>query len=119
MFWVRETLLDRTGNYIFSDGDWWQTGDNTLGTIFKAFQREYGRCTGKMYIDRPKRFDGPSTPLQIGWIFESKQRFEDARSYRPEDYYIREAWVEVSTTEPEKVVQVNNITSPWLGRKER
>lgn len=118
--WVKETYLNETKGYIFGEGDWYESYHDTIGSLFKGLQQEYGRCTGRVYVDRTPRFDGPNTPLQTGWIFEKKIAYEDARHpLKQNDFYVRAVWVEVSTTEPKRVVQVNNVTSPWLGRKEK
>lgn len=60
----------------------------------------WGRCDGKIYRDRPKRFDGPNSPVQVGWLFRKKEVYDDSR-YRGREYYLQETWVEVRDTKPE------------------
>jgi hypothetical protein len=118
MFWVKEDLINETAGHSFGGSDWYETSEDSLGSLFKDFQREYGRCTSRMYVDRDNGpWDGPRTPIQVGWVFAKKMVYEDAeRPYREFDYYTREAWIQVSTTKPEREVRVNNVTSPWMGK---
>ena len=115
--WVLEAFINRTRGYSFGESDWYESYHDTTGSLFRAMQREYGRCTSRMYMDRPSRFDGPSSPVQVGWVFEKVMTYEDARPpYGDNDRYVREVWVQVSSTEPKREVHTNNITSPWLGK---
>lgn len=67
--------------------DWLLHDDGTpdFGAIYRATQREYGRCTSSVYVDR----EGQS-PARVGWFFVSRQQYEDT----PENY-VRGAWVTV------------------------
>lgn len=49
---------------------------------FRELQREWGRCKSKVYCDTPTGAD------EIGWYFESRQKYEDA-----DDTYLRGAWI--------------------------
>ena len=56
------------------------------GKVFRFCQREYGRCTGFVYVDQGPR----SHP--IGWVFTSIQPYEDV----PERSYTREVWITIT-----------------------
>jgi hypothetical protein len=115
--WIKETYLNESKGYVFGDAEWYESYHDTIGSLFRGLQRDYGRCTGRMYVDRPSRFDGPDSPIQVGWIFEKKMVYEDSRQpYKENDYYLRAVWVEVSITEPKRINYMDNITSPWLGK---
>ena len=74
--------------------------------LYRAFVKEYGKCTGKQYIDSPK-----GKRVQIGWIFEKRELYSDVRlgkSIRSLDKeakekytFILETWVSVHTAKPE------------------
>lgn len=110
---IRETFVNDTENVIFGEGPWIDSMYDTVGSLFRALSREYGRCVSKMYVDK---VDGRVE--QTGWVFEKRMRYEGARRdydtgrYRESDYYIRHVWVHVSTTDPEPHT-VETPVSPW------
>lgn len=108
--WARESFVNVTKGYRFGDGDWFETFADSTGALYRSCNGEYGRCVSKMYRDR----DG-KLPIVCGWVFQKRMRYEDARGNRPEDHYIREVWVEVSTTEPRKYVEWRDVNSPFEG----
>lgn len=104
--WIRETFVDATQHVQFGESDWYEPAATTLGDLYRDLVKEYGRCTGKMYRDR----EG-GQPYQCGWVFLSRQRYENTR---PPSTYLREVWVEVSATEPTRIpARITNINSPW------
>jgi len=56
---------------------------NLRRQVFRFGQREYGRCTSKVYID-----DRKGESHQIGWVFEKRQRYEDS-----DGTYTLETWL--------------------------
>lgn len=93
---VRETYVNATKEYVFGDsGEPQEAWTNSVGELFRACQREFGRCIGKMYRDSD---DGPE---QVGWVFSKRMAYEDDR----DSFYEREVWVEVFTTW-EKTVRI-------------
>lgn len=82
---VRETYCNETEGYRFGDSEWYEAYTDDKGRLFKDMQKEYGRCSGKMYVEP----DGK----QVGWVFVKSMQYEDARS--KDEVYIREVWVEV------------------------
>lgn len=82
---ISETYIDKTRGVRFGDSGEYEPFTEDRGKLFKSLSREYGRCTGKVYIDTSTG----STP--IGWVFEKRMAYEDAR--KPTDTYVREVWV--------------------------
>lgn len=88
---VHETFINETKGHHLGDSGWYEPYTEDLGALFRAMQREYGRCVSSMYIDIP----GNVRPRKIGWVFQSRQQYEDTGRYgRPAEFYIREVWVE-------------------------
>lgn len=64
------------------------------GELFRSLSREYGRCTGRVYVDDE---DGRAKP--IVWIFVKRQPYED----EPERTYLHEVWVTLHERKPDVV----------------
>lgn len=88
MIWIKEVFINRTLNARFGDSGVIESHCDTPGEVYKACRAEYGRCVSKVYIDTK---DGGTK--SIGWVFLKRMKYEDARSNKPEDYYLREVWV--------------------------
>jgi hypothetical protein len=87
---IRETFINATKGYQFGNSDWYEPYEDSKGRLFRAMQKEYGRCVSPVYIDA---VDGTK---QVGWVFEKRMVYEDSRRpYSERDYYMRETWVEV------------------------
>ena len=81
---VEIAMCNHTENYIiFEDVQEWDTCE-TIAEVYKAAQKEFGRCVSKMYIDT----DDPNKPKHVGWVFEKKQKYEDTK-----EFYIQETWI--------------------------
>jgi hypothetical protein len=83
--YVQESFVNKTEGYRFGDSDVYETQFDTAGEIYRHAQREYGRCTGKAYVDVE---DGE--PIPVGWVFLSRVKYEDVN-----ETYLREVWVTV------------------------
>ncbi len=62
-----------------------------IGDIFKYCQHEFGRCTGKVYIDTRTDDDPPHKyphTKHVGWVFQKRDRYEDTK-----EFYLHETWV--------------------------
>lgn len=81
---IHETLVNKTKGHRFYD-EVTETDCTTTGELYRHLMIEYGRCTGKVYLDSK---DGKV--WHIGWCFEKKMKYDDCN-----DTYIREAWVSV------------------------
>lgn len=97
--WIKETYINKTEGYRFGDFDVIESFTDDPGRLFKELQREYGRCTGRVHVDK-----GPDV-LDIGWVFEKRMKYEDATGNKPTDYYLREVWVTVHDKPPTKTVE--------------
>lgn len=85
---MRESFIDATRGYVFSESDWYEPYTGNRGRLFLDCQREYGRCVSAVYRDRPN-----GTPAVVGWVFQKRMDYDDARSKA--DTYLREVWVEL------------------------
>ena len=90
---IQETHVNRTQNAIVGETEPYEPYTQDTGRLFKACQREHGRCTGKMYVD------GPTEPKQVGWVFEKRQRYQDCN-----ETYLAETWVTLYTSYEKKTV---------------
>ena len=82
---IQEVFINKTEGYtIGNDGPYKSFTDNT-GELFLSLQREYGRCVSRQYVDPDAK--------PIGWVFQKKMRYEDAKTNKPTDYYVLEVWV--------------------------
>ncbi len=82
----------------------YETAYDNPGDLFRALQgrsklrpweESMGRCIGKVYIDPLPGvgISGNTNAQHVGWIFLSRQPYDDDRSKS----YLREAWVTVHT----------------------
>ena len=91
---INETWCNNTENYIVGESGVYETRFSTVYELFRALQSDYGKCTGRMYIDK---IDG--TSQAIGWVFEKTAYYED--THEP---YIQATWVSVHEKSPETKV---------------
>lgn len=95
---VRCTYINKTKGHIFGEDPEPQVAfTNDRGRLFRDMQKEYGRCTGKVY-----RTLADGTNTVIGYAFEKKMKYEDHRPWsRGDCYYTREVWVEIGVVDSE------------------
>lgn len=98
--YIQETFVNQTKGYQFGDSPVHETFTDDRGKLFRSLQQEYGRCASKVYRDRPNK-----PPMCIGWVFEKRMQYEDARDNRPDSFYIREVWVTLHTAEPTRTIE--------------
>lgn len=79
---ISEDHVNLDKGWRFGDSAPYETHFETPGEAYKACLREFGRCTGKVYID-----DGPDTK-HIGWVFQKRDKYEDSN-----DTYLHETWI--------------------------
>ena len=91
---VCEEWVNATKGHRLGSSGVYETWCETLGELYHAMQKEYGRCTSKVYIDTDK---GPRT---IGWVFIKRQKYTDCN-----DTYLQETWVTVHEKEPVKSIE--------------
>lgn len=101
---MRESYINQDEHCRFGESDWYEPWTDDRGEIFRDAQKEYGRCVSKVYRDLPG-----GEVRAVGWVFEKKMRYEDARPifqstitrsaiYDAKSYYVREIWVELKET---------------------
>jgi hypothetical protein len=97
---VQVSLIDEDKEVCFFDhppvATDWETDES--GKLFRHLQREYGRCTSKVYVTNTRT--GRDWP--VGWCFEKRVEYYDGRSFRPlpkghPQTFRQTAWITVST----------------------
>ena len=84
---------------IFGESNIYESFTDDVGKLFRYCQKEFGRCRGKVYVELDRKNPGSDRP--IGWVFESIQKYDDARSLpKGEQTYKRVVWVEVHDAPP-------------------
>lgn len=83
---IREYWVNATMDRICGDSGKYETRFDSRRELFRFCQKEYGRCTSKMYIDHALY-----GTLCVGWVFEKRKRYEDC----PETF-LAETWVELT-----------------------
>jgi hypothetical protein len=86
---VHVTRVNETRGDCFYDEHEPVEPDTTNGDIFRLARAEYGRCTGRVYVDTE---DGARA---IGWVFEKRERYTDDGNV-----YLAATWIV-----PERVVE--------------
>lgn len=92
---IQEDWVDATQQCRVGSSGIYEAYQTEIGKLFRDLQREHGRCTGKVYIDRK---DG--TRQHIGWAFEKMQKYEDCNKW-----YLQETWVTVHKAEPTRTIE--------------
>jgi len=84
---VNEVYINATRDQRFGESGPYEPYTTNIGKLFRSYQKEFGRCTSKVYIDTDQG------PKAIGWVFIKTMKYEDARSKN--DIYVREVWVTI------------------------
>lgn len=89
---IRESFTNETKGYRFGDSEPYEPYTDNIGKLFRSLSKEYGRCKSAVYIDKK---DGGR--IKVGWYFEKRMRYEDARDSWPkkDQFYVRGVWVEL------------------------
>lgn len=90
---IETSWINRTENYRIHDDvqpikETYFDEDVTPGEIYRASLKEYGRCTGKVYIDVKNDDPALTTVKQIGWVFEKRIKYDDCNKT-----FLQEVWV--------------------------
>ena len=91
--YVEENWINRTKDARIDDSGVYETRFTRRGDLYRAMRREYGRCTGRVYIDTD------NGPKRVGWVFVKKAYYEDTQ--KP---YIQETWITLHKAPPTKTV---------------
>ncbi len=89
--YVQEEYVNQTENCIHGSTDVYETYHTTRGDLFRAMQKEYGRCQSTMYV-------GDGQP--VGWVFLKRVRYTDT-----DETYLQETWVSVHTRPPTRTIE--------------
>ena len=95
--WILESYtLERENGESYRTGEssWYETFTNERGKLFSYLQKEFGRCTGKVYINEG---------TQVGWVFEKKTKFDDTN-----EFFNAATWIEVAIAEPEHKIFIKH-----------
>ena len=80
---ISETFVNLDKGYQFGDSGKYEPFTDDLGQLYRSLRREYGRCTGRVYIDTKEH-----GTKAVGWVFVKRMKYEDCN-----DTYLREVWV--------------------------
>ena len=94
--YVQETFVNATEGHRIGESDVYETFTDNTGELYRAMQREYGRCISKVYID------AEGGPKAIGWVFQGRDKYEDTG-----EVYLREVWVTLHD-EPDTVTRTHH-----------
>ena len=86
---LQETYVDGDRNAVIGESEPYEPFTEDVGELFRHGLREYGRCTGHVYIDAPDK------PRKVGWVFERREKYEDC-----DKMYLRVVWVTLHAAKP-------------------
>lgn len=92
---VQESYVNVTAGHRLGESDVFETYTESRGELYRDMQREYGRCTGRVYIDD----SNGKNPKAIGWVFQKRQQYDDCN-----ERFLMETWVTVHTGPATKTV---------------
>jgi len=86
---ISEQHINVTQDCLCGESGLYEPFTDEVGKLFKDLQKQFGRCTSKVYIDE----EDVSRP--IGWVFQKKQKYSDT-----DEEYVHEVWVTLHEKEP-------------------
>jgi len=94
MIFVKEEYLNATEGYWCGDSGVQESRfeDDEVGKLFKSCQKEFGKCAGKVYVEK-----NGGRSAHVGWLFQKACRYTDTGQK-----YILEVWITMHTKEPKK-----------------
>lgn len=84
MLWAQEDFVNLDMQCRSGESDPYETCFTDRASLFRACRQNYGRCTGKVYVDTP------TGPRAIGWVFVKREKYSDS-----DETFLQEAWVTV------------------------
>ena len=87
-------VTDDDKSYRVGDSGIYETFTDDIKRLFQSYQREYGRCQSKVYVDTD------NGPRAIGWVFVKRAKYTDS-----DDTYLQETWVSLHDKSPKKSVE--------------
>jgi hypothetical protein len=99
--WIEEEgcEIKEDRRIIFYESGIYESRYDNVGELFKSLQKNWGRCTSKVYRDVESGVLGTITQA-IGWVFQKKEKYEDCNKY-----YLRETWVTLHEREPQTTIK--------------
>ena len=91
---VQEEWVNKTEGYRTGNTGVYESFTSDKGELYKQLSREYGRCTGKVFIDQE------GTSHAIGWVFEKRVKYDDSS-----ENYLLETWVTLHQAQPKKTIE--------------
>jgi hypothetical protein len=85
---IRETWVNQSEGHYLGNSDWYKPYTDHLGDLFGSLKRSFGRCIGKVYVDRAVAFRNPIA-VAVGWVFQKRVKYTDC-----DETYLQEIWVE-------------------------
>ena len=89
MLHLKETQVNQSENYLCYEPYWFETRHEDKGSLFKALQKEHGRCRGRSYRDTEKG------AKHVGWVFLKREEYEDSH-----ETFLLETWTEFRDIAP-------------------
>jgi hypothetical protein len=80
---IQETWIDKERNCINGESGKYEPFTDDTGKLYRAMVKEYGRCTGHVYIDTKDK----GTKV-IGLVFIKRQKYDDC-----DKTFLLETWV--------------------------
>lgn len=87
---IQETYINASKGHGIGESGLYEPFTEDTGQLYRALQKEYGRCVGKVRV----MIDGVDG-IPIGWVFQGRDRYEDTR-----EPYLREVWVTLHEAAP-------------------
>lgn len=85
---VEENYVNQTEGYRIGNSGLYEPFTDKIGLLFRAYQRQFGKCISKVYIDN-------NGAKAIGWVFQKTVKYDDVN-----EYYLQETWVTLHEFEP-------------------
>ncbi len=101
---VRNKNTDKERRIGLGESDVYETFTDDRGELYRAMQKEYGRCISKIYVDEAgfKRRKKMPKFKEIGWVFVKREKYGDCN-----ETYLQETWVTVQTKEPARKIEAS------------
>lgn len=98
---IEETHINRTAGHGIGSEIYPVEGTvfgetTTLPELYRFFLAEYGRCTGKVYVDTDEG------TKHVGYVFERRARYEDCA-----ETYLHETWMTLGEHVPARAAGLN------------
>lgn len=103
---IEEVYINATAGHGIGASGLYEPFTEDPGELYRALQREYGRCIGKVYTQIDGR-DG----IPVGWVFQGRDKYEDTG-----EPYLREVWVTLHEAPPTVTREPHYRRLPGRGR---